>query len=387
MLVVFVHGWGVRRPDYGPLPESVRQSLGSDTVEVRLSEYVSYNDHLTIHDLATAFERARQNAFPNRPFACVTHSTGGVILRAWLAAYGGPLTHLVMLAPPHHGSALAQLGKSRLSRMKCWFDGVDPGQRILDSLELGSRESWALNLWWLNFDWAARGTYPFVLTGSAPDRSLYDHLNSYTGEPGSDGVVRAASANLNFTLLRFQQTEAGVLELVETKRPLPTAFGILPGTSHTGILHSATTADWLAQCLRVKSLVDYRDIASALAVLTQDEPLRCSILAFRTNVDDYDLLFTAGPDHSPDALPSGFFIDRQRNSRQRDTLTYFVNHTPMTFQLRPRPESGPVSFALADFRGASFIRPHETSLVEVTCHRRLQDRVFAFPSRKPRRVA
>jgi len=37
------------------------------------------------------------------------------------------------------------------------------------------------------------------------DRKLYDHLNSYTGEKGSDGVVRAAAANLNFGLVELKQ--------------------------------------------------------------------------------------------------------------------------------------------------------------------------------------
>lgn len=31
-----------------------------------------------------------------------------------------------------------------------------------------------------------------MLIGDRPDRSLYDHLNSYTGEDGFDGVVRLA---------------------------------------------------------------------------------------------------------------------------------------------------------------------------------------------------
>eukprot|EP01031_Cornospumella_fuschlensis_P043536 gene43536-53229_t len=43
-----------------------------------------------------------------------------------------------MLAPANFGSALAQLGKGRVGRLKAWFSGVEPGQGVLDWLELGS---------------------------------------------------------------------------------------------------------------------------------------------------------------------------------------------------------------------------------------------------------
>ncbi len=129
MLVVFVHGWGVRRPDYGSLPDQLRSAFGPETIDIWLSEYVSYSDEVTMDDLAQAFERARLSSFPDRDFTCVTHSTGGPVIRTWLDRYNGPLSALVMLAPPNHGSALAQLGKGRLSRLKSWVEGVaDSGE-------------------------------------------------------------------------------------------------------------------------------------------------------------------------------------------------------------------------------------------------------------------
>ena len=61
-------------------------------------------------------------------FACITHSTGGPVVRDWWNRYyleprqapRCPMSHLVMLAPANFGSALAQLGKGRLSRVKAW---------------------------------------------------------------------------------------------------------------------------------------------------------------------------------------------------------------------------------------------------------------------------
>ena len=207
-------------------------------MDIWLSDYISYNDHVTMEDLALAFERARRDRFADRKFACVTHSTGGPLMREWWERFGQAagchLSHLVMLAPPNHGSALAQIGKSRLARTVLWLEHTEPGEAILDWLELGSEQSWNLNLRWLDFPWRERGVYPFVLTGGSPDHKLYDHLNSYTGEAGSDGVVRVASANLNFNFLRLKQGEDGALSITESRRSAPSAFGVLPGLAHCG---------------------------------------------------------------------------------------------------------------------------------------------------------
>src|SRR4051812_25048712 len=108
MVIVFVHGWGVRTPDYGVLPHRLRESSGTATIDLWLSDYISYSDSVTMSDLAIAFERARHANFPTLKFAAVTHSTGGPVLRTWLDMFyrdgNCPLTHLIMLAPPNHGS-------------------------------------------------------------------------------------------------------------------------------------------------------------------------------------------------------------------------------------------------------------------------------------------
>jgi triacylglycerol esterase/lipase EstA (alpha/beta hydrolase family) len=60
-------------------------------------------------------------------FACITHSTGGPVVRTWISNFYGrelpncPVSHMVKLAPANHGSALAQLGKGKLSRMEFSF--------------------------------------------------------------------------------------------------------------------------------------------------------------------------------------------------------------------------------------------------------------------------
>ena len=97
-------------------------------------------------------------------------------MREWVERFFGasrlktlPLQHLVMLAPANHGSSLANLGKARVGRIKSWFQGVEPGQRILDWLSLGSDEQWTLCERYLAYEPADNNYFPFVLVGQTID--------------------------------------------------------------------------------------------------------------------------------------------------------------------------------------------------------------------------
>jgi pimeloyl-ACP methyl ester carboxylesterase len=403
MLVVFLHGWGVRHPDYGALPEWLREGMGASVVDVWLSDYISYSDSITMNDLVDAFERARLQNFPGVKFACVTHSTGGPLARQWMAQYGaaGMLTHLVMLAPPIHGSALAQLGKSRLSRMALWCGQRESGEQILNWLELGSAESWSLNRHAL---FEPPPAFVFSLIGSAIDAKLYDHLNSYTGERGSDGVVRMAAANLNYNLIELTQT-GPELKVIRKRRSPPSAFGILPGLSHSGasmgILSSITkenasghpTAQWVERCLRVSTPEAYAQVCGDLeATLEIPSEAGCMIVVRVKDgagrpVRDFDLYLTGGPNYDPGYLPKNFFIDRQRNQVTPNALTYYLDHrvflqaNELGLRIGARPEAGPVNYLAAEFRSqeatvAAMLRAHETVMVDITLERRLDQAVF-----------
>ena len=160
LLVIFVHGWSVTNTDtYGELParliaESARSGGPAlDVQHIYLGQYVSFRDEVRVADISRAFDAALgavlRDAGANRRFVCITHSTGGPVVRDWfdrIYVQGKrigecPMSHLIMLAPANFGSALAQLGKTRLAAIKAWFDGVEPGQGVLDWLELGSPEA------------------------------------------------------------------------------------------------------------------------------------------------------------------------------------------------------------------------------------------------------
>ena len=401
-LLVFVHGWSVTSTaTYGGLPARLKSEAaraggpGIDIAHVHLGQYVSFRDEVQVADIARAFEEALRRvldeAGPGRRFACITHSTGGPVVREWLDRHyvragrldDCPMSHLVMLAPANAGSALAQLGKGRLAGMRAWFQGVEPGQGVLDWLELSSPESLALNLRWiaeypaLKLPARPKPVFLFVLGGDAIDRKLYDHVNSYTGETGGDGVVRLAAANLDLTHHVFAQDAlvAGetlpaarrrlkTLRHVSTRQAAPTPFKIVPGVSHSGddmgIMASVRddgrahpTVDAILRCLAVSDAAGYdslrREFAAENAthqhLSRRIEIEKVPVLPDRVYIHDphamvifrmldatgarvpeMDLLLTAGPAGDPNQLPQGFLTDRQGNRRAPGNLAFFLNH-------------------------------------------------------------
>jgi hypothetical protein len=447
MLIVFVHGWSVTNTNaYGGLPAALLKNasaqLDVQITHLHLAKYVSFADEVTLDDIGRGMQHAIASEVLPRlgkgeRFACITHSTGGPVVRKWIDLYHRgklnkcPLGHLVMLAPANHGSALAQLGKSRIARMKFFADGVEPGTGVLDWLELGSDQSWELNREWLAYECVAAGLYPFVLTGQRIDRAFYDNLNAYTGEAGSDGVVRVAAASMNYGLVRMEQ-DGGSLKLIKDSRSEKTALGVLPGCSHSGaalgILGSVKpdddgshpTVQWVLRCLEVESAAAYGRLVKNLADLTaktqqdeHEEKVKELLLFERTfttdrycmlviridddrgnNLFDYDVLFTAGPDYDPNHLPPGFFVDRQRNRRNPGKLTYYIDYDVMNDWLRrpelagkfgvriaARPSEGYAYYTVAEHQGTfaalkRYFEPNQTLMIDVALQRHVVEGVF-----------
>jgi hypothetical protein len=448
MLIVFVHGWSVTNTDtYGELPlalqSTVDRQMNIQVQHLMLAKYVSFADEVKVDDIARGMQHAVNNeVLPKlavgEKFVCITHSTGGPVVRDWVSQYYEhklpqcPMSHLIMLAPANHGSALAQLGKSKLARMKFFTEGVEPGVGVLDWLELGSDQGWSLNRQWLDYDCTADGLYVFTLTGQRIDRSFYDNLNSYTGEAGSDGVVRVAAANMNYGFLRLAQADGG-LELKDLTRPPNTVLGVLPGRSHSGdnmgILRSVKATDTeqthptvsaILKCLVVKDSQSYlaavKDFEKLTVQTQKDERVekttelfllertfktnRYCMLIFRlvddrgNNLSDYDVLFTAGPNYDENHLPEGFFVDRQRNSSNPGKLTYYVDYDVLSKGLNKglskgefgikivvRPQSGFAYYTAAEYKGTfkdlkNYIEPNQSLMIEVQMRRHVGEGVF-----------
>ncbi|MDD2853616.1 MAG: phospholipase [Desulfuromonadaceae bacterium] len=478
-LIVFVHGWSVTNTDtYGGLPLRLRAEAASLGLDIRIEEiflgrYISFHDEVRVSDISRAFRTAVADELSallqdGTRFVCITHSTGGPVIRDWWQRYYAsnpqagicPMSHLVMLAPANFGSALAQLGKSRISRLKSWFEGVEPGQGVLDWLELGSKEACTLNMEWLCSDGSQigpTGIFPFVLTGQSIDRSIYDNLNAYTGETGSDGVVRVAAANLSGTYIKLLQEVPQAIpgkpgafsarELkVETICQAPkTALRVISGKSHSGEkmgimrsvkvtqndVNSMETINAILACMQVASGDQYDALCDRFRAETDavqkaeqveiEQRLfrsdvrfihdRYSMVIFRVQDDeghpvaDYDLLLTAGPDSDPNHLPQGFFIDRQRNAINPDTITYYLNRDVMKgtgeitgsdknpirtaqagsemlgFRIIARPDNGFVHYLPCEFKASpdmlqTALHANSTTLVDIVLRRIVRKNVF-----------
>jgi len=444
MILLFVHGWSVSNTNtYGELPEAVRSRARTEgiTLDIRhiyLGKYISFHDEVTVDDIARAFdfaikEQIPQNADGMKEFSCITHSTGGPVVRKWIDNYYGkskrlkklPLRHLIMLAPANFGSALAKLGKERIGRIKAWFQGVEPGERVLQWLELGSPEQARLNVNWLNYpQWKNLNFYPVVLTGQTIDKKLYDYLNSYTAEPGSDGVVRVCAANLNYRRLKLQQGNKliakNTLELVPVPdkqgktvhRSPETAMGVMANTSHSGtkigIMRSVKKGDTnkpvvkrIVQSLKINDYSDYLKLSLDLddqTDLIQQNKSRYVMLVFSVKDDrgeelhDYDILLLAGKKYKPNLLEKGFFQDRQATDRlNQKRVVYYLNVDKMRsikdgklgLRVVPRPDKGFSYYQNAEFHSEDIqirqiLKPNQTLMVDIELKRFVDKNVFRF---------
>lgn len=446
MRLIFVHGWSVTNTDtYGELPQALANrsseyDIALDIQHIHLGRYISFHDEVTLDDIARAMNNALTDLPGNdqsiQPFSCITHSTGGPVVRHWIDRYFGadgldscPLSHLVMLAPANHGSALGKLGKARVGRIKAWFGGVEPGQRVLDWLSLGSDGQWQLNKNYLDYDYTAHGLYPFVLTGQGIDRSFYDFLNSYLVENGSDGVVRVAGASMDYQYVSLKQNVSAptpgrdasfLLELNGKLRgSKPVSLGVYSNYSHSGDTmgimrsapadgHNQVVVDIL-NCLKVSNKDAYDSRSHELKQFTKQQqqmvrqednkPIgRYCMLVFNVRDDqgeqikenDFDLFLLAGNDYRPERLPRGFFIDRQMNSKT-GRLVYYLDADKMKnvadgkigFRVVARPDEGFSYYREAEFQsdGTSLekvIQPNETTYVDIVLHRFVDENVFRF---------
>ncbi len=441
MRLIFVHGWSVTNTStYAQMPQALAagasaHGLSIDIQHIHLGRYISFRDEVTMDDIARALDKALRDLPGNSdsqilPFSCITHSTGGPVVRYWADSFYGehgrldelPLQHLVMLAPANHGSSLAHLGKARVGRIKAWFSGVEPGQRVLDWLSLGSDGQWQLNERYLDYDCVSAGFYPFVLIGQGIDHKFYDFLNSYLVEEGSDGVVRVAGGNMNYRYFSLRQDrdvlvrKSPITYALKPEGPVrvpkPLALGVYDNYSHAGskmgIMNSISADDAQApivqdilKCLKVDNSAGYYQRASELADFTQQQQSDKSkfcMLVFNIcddqgehiGQDDYDLFMLAGKQYQPQALPRGFFKDRQMNSKNGH-LVYYLDADKMGeikdglfgFRVVARPSSGFSYYRPAEFRSdgislMDLIQPNETIYIKIILHRFVDENVFRF---------
>ncbi len=434
MKVVFVHGWSVTNIEtYGELPEVIQREafpeLNLQIENIYLGEYISFHDEVTLYDIARAFESARLDKLGNESFACITHSTGGPLIRLWIDLFYKnkleeiPLSHLVMLAPANHGSALAALGKKKVGRIKAWFHSIEPGVGVLNWLQLGSKGQWDLNSSW--FDYSFENTfYPFVLSGEKIDNHFYDFINSYLVEKGSDGVVRLSAANLNYKKLVLKQdcndeiingiVDSTTIETYplkldgEIQVSTPCAFEVIKSASHSGdkygIMKSVKknrvvkpVVSSILESLSVTTFKEYQNLSNTMIEKTKEQQSknnRYTMFVFNVQdnygneIYDYDMILLAGDNYEPSKLPKGFFLDRQMN-RQSGNLVYYLNYDKLKeikdgklgIRIVARPNEGFAHYIPAEFHSdgidlESFLKPNETIMINIILERQISKNTF-----------
>jgi hypothetical protein len=206
--VVLIHGYSDDAQAFKSW-ERILEQRGYDVALVRACSYRSLTNEVTIKDIAEGFDRAlrtQAGLSADEPFDAIVHSTGMLVIRAWLTAYEGRrdrLKHLIGLAPATFGSPLAHKGRSWLGALfkgnrHLGPDFMEAGDRVLDGLELASRFSWDLAHLDLLGDETFYGPtrrtpFVFIFCGN----ESYGGVRQLVDEPGTDGTVRWAACPLN----------------------------------------------------------------------------------------------------------------------------------------------------------------------------------------------
>jgi pimeloyl-ACP methyl ester carboxylesterase len=252
---------------------SVLQAAGWRADQLHTVSYESLSNEVSVRDIAEGFDKLlqQQEGLANgEPFDVMVHSTGMLVLRAWLTRRGvsaerrARLKHLIALAPATFGSPLAHKGRSFLGALVKGRKGFGPdfleaGDQVLDALELGSRFSWELahvDLFGTEcfYDTRRATPYVFVFCGARGYRGVSAMANS----AGTDGTVRWAGCALNSRKLVLDLTadcaeEARVQLLDWTQDDVP--MYPIANTDHGSILSNPPVAlqQMVIDALRVTS--------------------------------------------------------------------------------------------------------------------------------------
>jgi hypothetical protein len=205
--VILIHGYA----DKGESFQAWKLTLQQRGYDVKVLGYTTLSNEVTIKDIAEGLERALSlpgGLEPDEPFDVIVHSTGMLVIRAWLLAYPlqrHRLKRLIGLAPATFGSPVAGKARSWMGALmrgnrQTGEDFLENGDRILDSLELGSRFIWDLAHQDLLSAQPLYGgenqtPYVFVFCGTSEYKGLKQLLRS----PGfaTDGTVRWTGCGLN----------------------------------------------------------------------------------------------------------------------------------------------------------------------------------------------
>lgn len=216
--VIFLHGYDGTPATFARWHKRLTW-LGHDALLPL--HYRTDADELDLLDLAEGFDVALRHlpsVARGRAFDVVAHSTGALVVRAWMAldpVRRARVRRFVALAPATFGSPWAHVGRGMLAAgflgsPEPGPDFLDAGDSLLRDLELGSAMTWSLadadldgRVGWTGDD-AHRGPDTVVFTGVRG----FPFPMSIAHPPGSDGVVRHAGVGLHASTIEVDATHA-----------------------------------------------------------------------------------------------------------------------------------------------------------------------------------
>ena len=273
--LVLVHGYSDQGESYLPWCVALKSAGYDDPALLNVCTYESLTNEVTIKDLGEAFERAlrlQAHLDPDEGFDAIVHSTGMLVVRAWLTGRDPSrvrrLKHLVALAPATFGSPLAHKGRSTLGSLfrgnrRVGPDFLEAGDRILDGLELASRFQWELthqDVFGSNVVYGDGADTPWVFTfcGTQP----YEGLRRAVHDPGTDGTVRWAGCSLTTRKVVMDLTQRPSDNRVrfEEWRHVASPTVLVPGLNHSTIVSAPPQplVGLVMRALEVESHADYQ---------------------------------------------------------------------------------------------------------------------------------
>ena len=285
--VALIHGYSDQGKSFEAWAGKLRDR-GVDAGLINICNYISLNNEITIPDIAEGLHRAMTDLGwkDDEPYDAVVHSTGMLVIRAFLcndALRPQNLRHLVGLAPATWGSPLAHEGRSFLGALfkgdhQLGPDFLNAGDLILDGLELGSEFTWNLAHRDLLcekpiFTTEPDSPYVAIFIGNQP----YSGIRELVNQPATDGTVRWAGCGLNTRkfVVDLRRNIADdkrltILEWAEGRLSVP-MFAV-EGRTHGTILADPPDdlADQVASFLNVSSHDEFQTWTAAAKTWNQD---------------------------------------------------------------------------------------------------------------------
>jgi pimeloyl-ACP methyl ester carboxylesterase len=281
--LVLLHGYGSDGEAFS-VWKGALLAAGRKIEEISIGNYVTLNNEITVDDIANGLQHAlRVRGLHQTPFDAIVHSTGMLVIRAWLTASNaqtsrqGLLKHLVALAPATFGSPLAAKGRSLLGRI---FQGnksfgpdfLNSGNLVLSNLELGSEYTWSLAHKDLidkkMYGPGSDTPYVFVFDGT-DDYGTLAEIFLPGDQKGSDGVVRWSGVALNTRKITLNlSSPVPKVDWADWSNLLDIPLIPVAGVNHNQIL-SKPPDELIPLVLRALDVNSAEDVATFYAAVAQ----------------------------------------------------------------------------------------------------------------------